>query len=63
MKSIGVDAFKYCDSLKRIYIPASVTEIDDDAFKYSSKLLKIYGTKGSFAERYAKEKKIAFTAQ
>ena len=68
VKYIGLCAFMNCESLKSIIIPSSVTEIREYAFGYvyeDGKEVKvpgftIYGTKGTEAERYAKENGFRF---
>lgn len=68
VKYIGVGAFENCESLKSIIIPSSVTEIREYAFGYvyeDGNEVKvpgftIYGTKGTEAERYAKENGFRF---
>ncbi|MBR2875899.1 MAG: leucine-rich repeat protein [Clostridia bacterium] len=57
---IGAMAFMGCTSLKSITIPGSVKTISDKALGYDFSgekipLFKIFGTKGSAAETYAKE--------
>ncbi|MBH1940608.1 leucine-rich repeat protein [Mobilitalea sibirica] len=56
---IGNSAFANCKNLKKITIPKSVTSIGKSSF-YGCEGLTIYGKKGSYAERYAKENKIKF---
>ena len=58
--SIGYAAFYQCESLKSITIPDSVTSIGDYAFLKCGNLAAIYGKKGSYAEKYAKDNKIKF---
>ena len=68
VKYIGAGAFENCESLKNIIIPSSVTEIREYAFGYVYKDgnevkvpgFTIYGTKGTEAERYAKENGFRF---
>ena len=68
VKYIGGGAFQNCESLKSIIIPSSVTEIREYAFGYvyedenDVKVpgFTIYGTKGTEAERYAKENGFRF---
>ena len=68
VKYIGAQAFINCESLKDIIIPSSVTEIGANAFGYvyedgnDVKVpgFTIYGTKGTEAERYAKENGFRF---
>ena len=57
--SIGKEAFYHCKDLTHIVIPDSVTSIGADAF-YLRTGLVIYGTKGSYAETYAKANDILF---
>lgn len=59
--SIGSYAFKGCTNLTRITIPASVTAIQATAFTDCPNLT-IYGTAGSYAETYANNNSINFTA-
>lgn len=56
VEEIGVYVFSSC-KLKQIFIPASVTKIDSAAFERGALLgMTVYTPKGSYAERYAKEK-------
>ncbi len=64
MKNIGKSAFEYCSNLRKILIPSSVTSIGDNAlwsgyysYNYEKKLCfaTIYGTKGAYAESWAKQ--------
>ena len=59
--TIGGGAFSRCSSLESIDLPDSVTTIGDEAFD-GCPSLTIRAPKGSFAEEYAKEKKIKFEA-
>ncbi len=60
--SIGTGCFRGLPNVKTITVPASVTEIGADCFTKCRKLtLKV--TAGSYAEQYAKEHKIRFTAE
>ncbi len=52
VKSIGKLAFFGCQALELVYIPACVEHIEDDAFKYCTDM-RIFGTAGSEAERFA----------
>ena len=59
MTSIGDRAFYRCDYLREVAIPDSVIEISDTTFEESDKV-RFSGKKGSYAEKYAKEKNIPF---
>lgn len=54
-EEIGVDAFTSCKKLKDIYVPGSVYEIGDDAFYTFNDAMVIHTSRGSEAERFAKE--------
>lgn len=56
---IGYRAFGNCRKLRSIAIPPSVKQIGDEAFLNCDELT-IYGVRGSYAEQYAKQKKIRF---
>lgn len=60
--SIEFNAFQGCTNLSIIYIPENVTYIDETAFDNCPNLT-IYGVKGSYAERYAKENNIKFIGE
>lgn len=57
VKVINRGAFQYCDSLKGIFIPATVTKIGDGNFTTTlfnqENATVVYGYAGSEAERYA----------
>ena len=57
--SIGDGAFSWCTLLASIEIPSSVTSIGDSAFFYCESLT-IKCEAGSYAESYAKEKRIDY---
>jgi hypothetical protein len=57
VKAIKENAFPGCYSLSSMTIPESVTEIDANFFPMS---IKIFGTKGSYAETFAKSKNYSF---
>ena len=58
---IGDFAFGHCKDLK-IEIPASVKSIGKETF-YACDNLIIYGKKGSYAEKYAKENNFKFVVK
>lgn len=60
LRRVGQEAFNACSGLKRAYIPASVTEIGLGAFPRSK--LRIYAPADSYAEKYAQDNGIPFTA-
>ena len=62
LKEIGMDAFSGCRKLKEIHLPEALTTIDNSAFS-GCKKLTIYAPAGSYAEEYAKKKKIPFVAE
>ena len=57
MTAIKSRAFANCPKLMSIKIPEGVTEISNDAFAGSPKVV-IYCEKGSYAEKFAKKRKI-----
>lgn len=57
---IGERTFYGCRILRDIYIPDSVVSIADDAFSRCDMRLTIHGKKGSYAEKYAKQKWLKF---
>ena len=60
LTEIGYMTFAHSLSLTSITIPASVTFIDNDAFKYHNSLT-LTVTPDSYAEEYAKARKIDYT--
>lgn len=61
IKKIPSYTFNGCTSLKDIYIPNTVTEIDSNAFeKVDLNNLTIYAEENTYAEKYANENKIKF---
>ncbi len=63
LTSIGEMCFSNCVSLKTLYIPESVTSIGDGAFYAVGEGFVIEGKAGSFAEIYANENGISFSAK
>ena len=57
VKEIGAAAFAKCSSLKDVYLYESVESIADDAFP---KTATLHGVSGSFAEKWATDRKIPF---
>ena len=62
LEKIGPKAFQFCTSLESLAIPASVSEIGEDAFKDCPRLT-LSVAEGSYAEQYAQEAGIPFTAE
>ena len=58
---INMGAFSDCAELTKIEIPPSVSGIGEGVFD-GCESLTIYGSRGSFAESYAKENEIPFLA-
>ena len=56
---IGEHAFRYCESLKSITIPNSVTSINIEAF-YGRANIMIQCNRNSYAEEYAKKNNIPY---
>lgn len=54
--SIERSAFELFTNVLEIHIPPSVSHIDDEAFKYI-KFVTVFGTPGSYAEKYVQSKK------
>lgn len=52
-EKIGMNAFKECRSIQRIYVPGSVTSVDSTAFASTSSDLEFYVIAGSWFEEYA----------
>ena len=59
--AIASRAFASCEDLRRVDIPATVTEIADDAFSGSDSVV-IYAPEGCKAQTYAQEHEIEFVA-
>lgn len=53
-------AFGYCNKLKSVSIPASVTEIHPMVFEYSNPDVMLTVEQGSYAETYAKQNNMAY---
>ena len=63
VKQLNTRAFGACENLESIVIPESVSSFGDYIFGYSiPRALKIYGSKGTSAENYAKTNNIPFIA-
>lgn len=56
LNSIGNSAFKFCDALRSITIPKSVTAIGEDAFHEFHSDFTIFCYAGSFALEYARKR-------
>lgn len=61
LTTISGSLFYGCGALEAVKIPDSVTNIEEDAFQLCENLT-IYGSAGSYAERYAKDNNIPFIA-
>ncbi len=61
VRSIAYKAFAGCTALNKVVIPESVETIDTTAFE-GCEGLTVYGTKGSAAETFAKDKGFDFFA-
>ena len=59
---IGPEAFCGCSNLSDIILPAGIKKIENDSFEKCKKLT-IHAPAGSYAEAYAKKRKIAFVAE
>jgi len=62
VQSIKNGAFLWCRSLTAVVIPDGVTDIGNNVFDHCPDLT-LYGKAGSYAEQYAKKKKIPFVAE
>ena len=60
---IGKGSFQACSSLTGIVIPESVTKIDNYTFSDCIKFNTIYGSQGSYAEKFAKANGYTFVAK
>lgn len=70
---IGNNIFLSCPELKKVYIPKSLTNLEnsglgymrteDNELKFAGESLTIYGEKNSAAEKYAKKHNIKFVAE
>lgn len=61
IKNVKSKAFIGCKNLKIAVIPKNVTSISKDAFSSIGKFI-IHGSKGSYAQKYAKSHKITFVS-
>lgn len=60
LNAIGDHAFAECESLKEIYIPESVQNIGENAFTGVNEQFILMCSFGSYAESYARRKKLKF---
>ena len=60
LMSIGYATFEWCGSLTGVELPESLTSIGESAFVGCADNFIIFGTKGSYAEKYAAEHGITF---
>lgn len=63
VKKIGAYAFTGCAALKNVTLSSNITYIADNAFNKCGNLKIVYGTTGSYAETWAKNKGYTFVAQ
>ena len=61
LTTIGQKAFANLPNLREIYIPASVTQIEENVFQNSPQVV-VYGYPGSKAEEYARQNDIQFVS-
>lgn len=55
-------AFNECPALKDLYLPTSIIKMGEDLFAENAQVT-IYGTAGSYAEDYAREHNLPFSAE
>ncbi|MDC7287853.1 leucine-rich repeat domain-containing protein [Blautia schinkii] len=55
-------AFKECPALKSLYLPTTIIKMGEDLFAGNAQVT-IYGTAGSYAEDYAREHNLPFSAE
>ena len=60
LEEIGVRAFYGCKKLKKIFIPKSVTKIDNISFLFCDEQFTIYAPMGSYAIEYAIKREIPY---
>ncbi len=60
-KTVAANAFAEDTKLTEAYVPASVSSIQDNSFSYPRKMT-VYGKDGSYAQEYASNKKMTFSA-
>ena len=60
-KTVAANAFAEDTKLTELYVPASVSSIQDNSFSYPRKMT-VYGKDGSYAQEYASNKKMTFSA-
>ena len=62
VKLIGETVFKGCSNLQSVILPETVMCIYDNTFYGRQKYITVYAPAGSYAQTYAKKKKIKFQA-
>ena len=60
--SVGAEAFAHCQHMSEVTVPDSVTYIGENAFYGDFSLKAMFGTRGSYAEKYAETDNIPFVA-
>ena len=60
-KTVAANAFAEDTKLTEAYVPVSVSSIQDNSFSYPKKMT-VYGKDGSYAQEYASNRKMTFSA-